>query len=131
MTSPDQADPARQLLGRGGGGDCLLAQKSKASSFSTAAELPETWSPEVPVSTRTVCRILSRNGLNGRISAQKPALNKRQLKNHVAFCQGPQPAKRMGAGKVAEGGFSQMNLLLNYITVTANIAGDLLEPAWI
>ena len=26
---------------------------------------------------------------------------------------------------------SQMNLLLNYITVAANIAGDLLEPAWI
>ena len=24
-----------------------------------------------------------------------------------------------------------MNLLLNYITVAANIAGDLLEPAWI
>ena len=24
-----------------------------------------------------------------------------------------------------------MNLLLNYITVTANIAGDLLEPTWI
>ena len=61
--------------------DRLLARKSKASPFSTAAELHETWSPEVPVSTRTVCRILSRNGLHGRISAQKPALNKRQLKN--------------------------------------------------
>ena len=24
-----------------------------------------------------------------------------------------------------------MNLLLNYITVATNIAGDLLEPAWI
>ena len=24
-----------------------------------------------------------------------------------------------------------MNLLLNYITVAANIAGDLLEPSWI
>ena len=24
-----------------------------------------------------------------------------------------------------------MNLLLNYITVAANIAGDLLEPTWI
>ena len=105
--------------------DHLLARKSKASLFSTAAELHETWSPEVPVSTRTVCRILSRNGLHGRISAQKPALNKRQLKS-------PQPAKRMDAGKVAGGRWiSQMNLLLNYITVAANIAGDLLEPAWI
>ena len=65
----------------------MLAQKSKASPFSTAAELHETWSPEVPESTRTVCRILSRNGLHGRISAQKPALNKRQLKNRVAFAK--------------------------------------------
>ena len=58
--------------------DRFLARKSKASPFSTAAELHETWSPEVPVSTRTVCQIPSRNGLHGRISAQKPALNKRQ-----------------------------------------------------
>ena len=78
--------------------DRLLARKSKASPFSTAAEPHETWSPEVPVPTRTGCRILSRNGLHGRISAQKPALNKRRLK-------GPQPAKRMDTGKVAEGGF--------------------------
>ena len=67
--------------------DHLLAWKSKASPFSTAAELHETWSPEIPMSTRTVCRILSRNGLHGRISAQKPALNKRQLKNRVAFAK--------------------------------------------
>ncbi|KAL1246814.1 hypothetical protein QQF64_034817 [Cirrhinus molitorella] len=67
--------------------DRLLARKSKASPFSTAAELHETWSPEVPVSTRTLCRILSQNGLHGRISAQKPALNKRQLENRVAFAK--------------------------------------------
>ena len=77
--------------------DRLSARKSKGSPFSTAAVLHETWSPEVPVS-RTVCRILSRNGLYGQISAQKPALNKRQLKS-------PQPVKRMDAGKMAEGGF--------------------------
>ena len=68
--------------------DRLLARKSKASPFSTAAELHETWSPEVPVSTRTVCRILSRNGLHGRISAQKPALNKRQLKKAHSLPKG-------------------------------------------
>ncbi|KAA0725409.1 hypothetical protein E1301_Tti010430 [Triplophysa tibetana] len=67
--------------------DRLLAQKSKSNPFSTAAELHETWSPEVLVSTRTVCRILSQNGLHGRISAQKPALNKRQLKNRLAFAK--------------------------------------------
>ena len=66
----------------------MLAQKSKASPFSPAAEIHETWSPEVPMSTRTVCRILSRNGLHGQISAQKPALNQRQLKNNrVAFAK--------------------------------------------
>ena len=126
LTSPGQADPAWQPLGRT---VCWL-EKSKASPFSTAAELHETWSPEVPVSTRTVCRILSRNGLHGRISAQKPALNKRQLKKLCGFCQGPQPSKRMDAGKVAEGRF--LRWIFCWITsVAANIAGDLLEPAWI
>lgn len=67
--------------------DCLLVRQSRASPFSTAAELHNNWSPETPVSTRTVCRILSRSGLNGRISAQKPALNRRQLKNRVAFAK--------------------------------------------
>uniref|UniRef100_A0A3B4WRT9 Tc1-like transposase DDE domain-containing protein n=1 Tax=Seriola lalandi dorsalis TaxID=1841481 RepID=A0A3B4WRT9_SERLL len=67
--------------------DRLLGRKSKASPFSTAAELHQAWSPQVPVSTRTVCRILSRNGLHGRICAQKPALNKRQLKKRVAFAK--------------------------------------------
>ena len=110
--------------------DRLLARKSKASLFSTAAELHETWSPEVPVSTRTVCRILSRNGLHGLISAQKPALNKRQLKNRVAFAKAHSLPKGWMLEKWQKW-ISQMNLLLNYITVAANIAGDLLEPAWI
>ncbi|KAJ0065268.1 hypothetical protein NL108_006989 [Boleophthalmus pectinirostris] len=38
--------------------DRLLIGKSKASPFSTAAELHQAWSPQVPVSTTTVCRIL-------------------------------------------------------------------------
>ena len=80
LTSPGQADPAKQPLGRT---VCWLENPSQP--LFTAAELHETWSPEVPVSTRTVCQILSRNGLHGQISAQKPALNKRQLKNRVAF----------------------------------------------
>lgn len=67
--------------------DRLLVRQSRASPFSTAAELQYNWSPETPVSTRTVCRILSHSGLNGRISAQKPALNRRQLKNRVAFAK--------------------------------------------
>ena len=67
--------------------DRMLVRQSKASPFSTAAELQEDWSAETPVSTRTVCRILSRNGLHGRISAQKPSLNKRHIKNRVAFAK--------------------------------------------
>ena len=99
LTSPGQRIPCKTNARE----DRLLAQKSKASPFSAAAELHETWSPEVPVSTRTVCRILSRNGLHGRISAQKPALNKRQLKNRVAFAKAHSLPKRMDAGKVAGG----------------------------
>uniref|UniRef100_A0A3P9IFY9 Transposase Tc1-like domain-containing protein n=1 Tax=Oryzias latipes TaxID=8090 RepID=A0A3P9IFY9_ORYLA len=60
--------------------DRLLVGKSKASPFSTAAELHQAWSPQDPVS-------FLQNGLHGRISAQKPALNKRQLKKRVAFAK--------------------------------------------
>ena len=43
--------------------------------------------PEVDasISSRTVHQILPRNGLYGRISAQKPVLNKRQLRNRAAY----------------------------------------------
>ena len=78
--------------------DHLLARKSKASPFFTAAELHETWSPEVPVSTRTVCQILSQNGL-------ETSTEQKTIKKMCGFCQALQPAKRMDAGKVAEGGF--------------------------
>ena len=33
----------------------------------------------------TACQIVARNGLHGLIAAQKPALNKRQLRNRVAY----------------------------------------------
>ena len=49
--------------------------------------------PVTPVSSRTVCRILARNGLHDRIAAQKPALNKRQLRNHVAYAKAHSPAE--------------------------------------
>ena len=79
--------------------DRLLARKSKASPFSTAAELHETWSPEAPVSTRTVCRIVSKwppwSNQCPETSTEQKAIQK-----PCGFCQGPQPAKRMDAGKV-------------------------------
>ena len=112
--------------------DRLLARKSKASPFSTAAELHETWSSEVPVSTRTVCRIPVSKWPPWSNQCPETSTKQKTIKKPCGFCQGPQPAKRMDAGKVAvEKWISQMNLLLNYITVAANIAGDLLEPAWI
>ena len=67
--------------------DSLLVRMSKARSMSTASQLQEEWTPATPVSSRTVCRILARNGLHGPIAAQKLALNKRQLRNHVAYAK--------------------------------------------
>ena len=43
----------------------------------------------------------------------------------------PTACQKDGRWKSGRRWIAQMNLLLNYITVTANIAGDLLEPAWI
>ena len=64
--------------------DRLLARKSKASPFSTAAELHETWSPE------STC----------------------QPERFVEFCYEMasmvESGSRMDAGKVAEGGFLRL-----------------------
>ena len=72
---------------------CLLVRLSKARPMSTASQLQEEWTPATPVSSRTVCRIISRNGLCDRIAAQKEALNKRQLS--------PQPDGRLDSRKLA------------------------------
>ena len=72
MTDPGRADRARQLL---------------ETTACWSASLQEEWTPATPVSSRTVRRILARNGLHGRIAAQKPALNKRQLRNSVAYAK--------------------------------------------
>lgn len=99
-----------------------MARKSKAGPFSSAAELHQARSPQVPMSTRTVCRILSRNGLHGQLrlsvhsnsGAQKqPSLNKRQLK------------KAHSLPKV------WMLEKWQKVTDTSNIAVHLPEPAWI
>ena len=82
MTDPGQAD--RKTTARD---DSLLVQLSKARPMSTASQLQEEWTPATPVSSRTVHRILAHNGLHGRIAAQKSALNKRQLRNRVAYAK--------------------------------------------
>ena len=66
--------------------DSLLVRLSKVRPMSTASQLQE-WTPATPVSSRTVRRLLARNGLHGCIAAQKPVLNKRQVRNHLAYAK--------------------------------------------
>ena len=66
------------------------------------------------------CRILARNGLHGRIAAQKPALNKRQLGDRVAYAK----AHSLTEGWTAENLIFQMNRQLNSIPSTVNIVND-------
>ena len=49
--------------------DSLLVRLSKA--MSTASQLQEEWTPAMPVSSRTVRRILARNGFHGRMPRNK------------------------------------------------------------
>ena len=70
--------------------------------------------------SRTVCWILACNGLHGRIAAQKPALNKRQLRNHVAYAK----AHSLPEGWTAENLIFQRNCQLSSIPRAANIVAD-------
>ena len=87
-----------------------------------------TWSPRV-----------NQNSLSNSVSKWPPWLNQcpetsteqKTIKKPCGFCQRPTACQKDGRWKSCRRWISQMNLLLNYITVTANIAGDLLEPAWI
>ena len=73
--------------------DSLLVQLSKARPMSTTSQL---------VSSRTVHRILARNGLHGRIAAQKPALNKRQPRNRVVYAKVHSFDEMLDSRKVAK-----------------------------
>ena len=127
LTSPGQADPARTPLGRT---VCWLKNPRPApfplqQSSTRPGHLKSPCQPEQFVE---FCLKMASPWSN---QCPETSTEQKTIKKPCGFCQGPQPAKRMDAGKVAEGGFLKMNLLLNYITVAANIAGDLLEPAWI
>ena len=83
MTDPGGADCTRQLLEMTAcwsdcqkPGPCQPPHSSRRSGRQRQVDA---------VSSRTVHQILARNGLHGCIDAQKPALNKRQLKNRVAY----------------------------------------------
>ena len=127
LTSPGQAGPARQPLGRT---ICWL-ENPRPAPFPLQQSSNETWSPEVLMSNQ--------NSLSNSVSKWPPWSNQcpetsteqKTIKKTCGFCQGPTACQKDGRWKSDRRGISQMNLLLNYITVTTNIAGDLLEPAWI
>ena len=54
----------------------------------------------MPVPSRTVRQILTRNGLHGRIAAQKPVLKKRQLSNRVAYAKAHSQINRQLSSQV-------------------------------
>ena len=112
MTDPGRAERARQLL--------------ETTVCWSASQLQEEWTPATPVSSRTVRRILARSGLHGRIAAQKPALNKRQLRNRVAYAKAQQSDKRFDSRIF----FFQMNHQLSSIPSAANIVDDPQGPVW-
>ena len=97
LTSPGQADPARQPLGE----DRLLAQIQGQTLFhcSRAPRDLVTCSPRV-----------NQNSLSNSVSKWPPWSNpcpeisteQKTIKKPCGFCQGLQPAKRMDVGKVAE-----------------------------
>ena len=85
ITDPGWADRARQLLETTAcWSDCQKpgpCQPPHSSRRSGRQWTSSQWT------SRTVRRILARNGLHGRIVAQKPVLNKRQLRNRVAYAK--------------------------------------------
>ena len=106
--------------------DSLLIWQSKTRPMSTTTQLQEEWTPATPVSSRTVRWILARNGLHGHIAAQKPALNKRQLRNLVAYAK----AHSLMEGWTAEKWLFQMNCQLSFIPSAANIVDDPQGSVW-
>ena len=90
--------------------DSLLVWLSKARPVSTASQIQEEWTPATPVLSRTVSRILARNGLHGRIADQKPALNMKQLRKRVAYAK----AHSLTEGWTAENSIFQMNHQLSF-----------------
>ena len=88
MTDPGRADRARQLL--------------KTTACWSASQLQEEWTPATPVSSRTVRQILARNGLHGRIAAQKPSAKQETAKKLCCVRQGLQPDRRLDSRKVAD-----------------------------
>ena len=125
LTSPGQADPARQPLGMT---ICWLENPRPApfplqQSSTRPGHLKSPCQPEQFVD---FCLEMA------YMVESETSTEQKTIKKTCGFCQGPQPAKRLKkCWKSGRRWISLMNLLLIYITVAANIAGNLLEPAWI
>ena len=122
MTSPGQADPARQPLGRT---VCWLENPRPApfplqQSSTRPGHLKSPCQPEQFVE---FCLEMA------PWSNQCPETSTEQktIKKTVWLLPRPTACQKDGRWKSGRRWISQMNLLLNYITVSSNIAGDLLE----
>ena len=107
LTSPGHADPARQPLGRT---VCWLENPRPApfplqQSSTRPGHLKSRCQPKQFVK---FCLEMA-SMVESETSTEQKTINK-----SCGFCQGPQPAKRMDAGKVAEGEF--LRLIFCWIT---------------
>ena len=64
----------------------VLKSMSTKNPFLTARELKSKWIPTKNVSVSTIKRILNKYNIFGRISARKPLLTKRHMKNRLLWC---------------------------------------------
>ena len=112
------------------GDDSLLVRLSKSRPMSTALQLQEEWTPAMPVLSRTVRPILACNGLHGRIAAQKPALNKRQLRYRVAYAKAHSLTEDWTAEKWRNIDFSDESSVELHPKRCQNIVDDPQGPVW-
>ena len=111
LTSPGQADPARQLLGR----TVCWIENPRPAPF------PLQQSSTRPGHLKSPCQ---------PEQFVEFCLEMASMVESVPRNQHWTKDTKDGRWKSVRRWISQINLLLNYITVAANIAGDLLEPAW-
>ena len=83
---PGWADHARQLL--------------EMTACWSASQLQEEWTPATPVSSRTICRILARNGLHQSYCCPETSAKQETAKKPCCVHQGPQPDGRLDSRKL-------------------------------
>ena len=126
LTSPGQADPARKPLGRT---VCWLENPRPAP-------FPLQQSSTRPGHLKSPCQPEQFVQFCLEMASMFESVPRNQhwtKDNEKTMWLLPRPTacQKDGCWKSGRTWISQMNLLLNYITVATNIAGNLLEPAWI